>query len=352
MEKNVSTESSIRRSIQRKREEINLAEFSLTKISYLAPGQTFPPIVQPAISGVNLASWAGNNKEYLKKELAGHGAILFRDFAIDSPDKFEGFARAVSADGELFDEYGDLPRDTPGAKVYHSTPYPADKSILFHNESSHTHRWPMKQFFYCVKAAEVGGATPILDCRKTYQTLDPAIIKRMTEKKLMYVRNFIKGLDVSWQQFFQTTSKERVEEYCRAADIDFQWKGEDHLTTRQVCPAVARHPFTGEMLFFNQIQLHHISCLDPEMRASMLSMFREEDLPRNVYYGDGTPIEDSVVAEISALYEQQAVRFQWQSGDVIMLDNMMVAHARDPFEGSRKILVAMAEVLTQKDLPA
>jgi hypothetical protein len=81
----------------------------------------------------------------------------------------------------------------------------------------------------------------------------------------------------------------------------------------------------------------------------MLSMFREEDLPRNVYYGDGTPIEDSVVAEISEVYNQLAVRFQWQAGDVILLDNMLTSHARDPFEGARKILVAMAEIAYQKD---
>jgi alpha-ketoglutarate-dependent taurine dioxygenase len=211
------------------------------------------------------------------------------------------------------------------------------------------HRWPMKIFFYCVKPAEKQGTTPILDCRKTYQTIDHAIIKLMTEKKLMYVRNFIKGLDVSWQQFFLTTDKQRVEDYCRKASIDFEWKGEDYLTTRQVCQAVTKHPHTGEMLFFNQIQLHHISCLDPDVRASMLSMFREEDLPRNVYYGDGTRIEDSIVTEISEMYEQQAVRFQWQSGDVILLDNMMVAHARDPFEGTRKILVAMAEIVSAQD---
>ena len=62
------------------------------------------------------------------------------------------------------------------------------------------------------------------------------------------------------------------------------------------------------------------------------------------------PIEDSIVAEISAVYEQLAVRFQWQAGDVIMLDNMMTAHARDPFEGTRKNLVAMAEVVYQKDI--
>jgi alpha-ketoglutarate-dependent taurine dioxygenase len=321
----------------------------LTTSSYLSPGQLLPLVIQPSIAGVNLASWAGNNKEYLRRELAKHGAILFRNFTVDSPAKFEAFACAVSADGELFDEYGDLPRENPGAKVYGSTPYPADMPILFHNESSHTHRWPMKIFFYCVKAAEKQGATPILDCRKTYQTIDPAIIQRMTEKKLMYVRNFIPGLDVSWQQFFQTTDKKRVEDYCRRSSIDYEWKSEDHLTTRQLCQAVAKHPHTGEMLFFNQIQLHHISCLEPGARASMLSMFREEDLPRNVYYGDGTRIEDSVVADISEIYNQQAIRFQWQPGDIILLDNMMVAHARDPFEGTRKILVAMAEVVSQKD---
>jgi alpha-ketoglutarate-dependent taurine dioxygenase len=208
----------------------------------------------------------------------------------------------------------------------------------------------MKQIFYCVKVAEKGGATPILDCRKTYQTIDAAIIKQMTEKRLMYVRNFIEGLDVSWQQFFQTSKKESVEAYCRKANIDFEWKSENRLTTRQLCPAVVKHPQTGEMLFFNQIQLHHISCLDPDVKASMLSMFREEDLPRNVYYGDGTPIEDSVVAEISEIYNQLAVRFQWQAGDVILLDNMITAHARDPFEGTRKILVAMAEMVFQRDI--
>jgi hypothetical protein len=79
-------------------------------------------------------------------------------------------------------------------------------------------------------------------------------------------------------------------------------------------------------------------------------MFPEEDLPRNVYYGDGTRIEDAVVAEISEIYEQQAVRFQWQPGDVIVVDNMLVAHARDPFEGTRKVLVAMAEVILQRSL--
>jgi alpha-ketoglutarate-dependent taurine dioxygenase len=350
MEKRPGFKASIRQSIQEKREEINLDSVRITMSSYLHPGQILPLVIQPAMNGVNLARWATSNRGYLQEELLKHGAILFRNFTLDTPSKFEEFACSVARDEELFDEYGDLPRENPGAKVYGSTPYPSDKSILFHNESSHTHRWPMKIFFYCVKAAEEGGATPILDCRKTYQTIDAAIVKRMTEKRLMYVRNFIEGLDVSWQQFFQTSSKESVEAYCRKAHIDFEWKSANRLTTRQVCQAVAKHPQTCEMLFFNQIQLHHVSCLDPNVKESMLSMFREEDLPRNVYYGDGTPIEDAVVAEISEIYNQLAVRFKWQARDVILLDNMMTAHARDPFDGTRKILVAMADVVHQKDV--
>jgi len=350
MERKASLKATIRKGLQERRDEINLAELSLTKESYLQAGSTIPLVIQPTMDGVNLASWAANNQDYIRNELAKHGAILFRNFGTDTPVKFESFARSVAVNGDLYEEYGDLPRDDPGLKVYHSTPYPKDKPILFHNESSHMHRWPMKIFFYSVKVAEQGGATPILDCRRTYQTIDPAIIKQMEQKKLLYVRNFIDGLDVSWQQFFQTSDKKRVEDYCHQASIDFEWKGENQLTTRQLCRAVVKHPHTGDTLFFNQIQLHHVSCLDPDVRASMLAMFREEDLPRNVYYGDGTRIEDSIVQEISALYEQQAIRFQWLPGDVILLDNMRIAHARDTFEGTRKVLVAMAEIVFQKDI--
>jgi alpha-ketoglutarate-dependent taurine dioxygenase len=348
VEKRANLKTGLKSSIRARREELDLSNISLVKSSYLQPDSTLPLVVQPSIKGVNLAQWAGNNQEFLRTELAKHGGILFRDFQIDSPAKFEAFAKAVS--DELFDEYGDLPREDVGQKVYSSTPYPANKSILFHNESSHMHRWPMKIWFYCVKAAEKGGATPILDCRRIYQSLDAGLIERFTDKKLLYVRNFIDGLDVSWQQFFQTSKKEAVEAYCRKAGIEFEWKSASHLTTRQLGRAVVKHPYTGEMLFFNQIQLHHVSCLDPEVREAMISMFRQDELPRNVYYGDGSPIEDAVVQEISALYDEQAVRFQWQAGDVIMLDNMMVSHSRDPFEGPRKILVAMAEIVADNEV--
>jgi alpha-ketoglutarate-dependent taurine dioxygenase len=307
-------------------------------------------LIEPASGDVDLAEWAMNNRQLLEQHLLRHGAILFRGFGVQTVDEFEHTAEAICP--ELFGEYGDLPREELGGRVYGSTPYPADETILFHNESSHLHRWPMLIWFYCVKAAAQGGESPIVDSRQMYRSIDPSIREVFERKGLMYVRNFTSGLDVSWQEFFHTSDKSKVEQYCRAESIDFQWKAEDGLRTRQICPAVVRHPQTNEMVFFNQLQLHHISCLAPAVRESLLSMMKEEDLPRNVYYGDGSRIEDSVVKYLRELSQKMCVSFPWREQDILMLNNMLVAHSRNPFVGERKIVVAMGDIVSKEQILA
>jgi len=73
-------------------------------------------------------------------------------------------------------------------------------------------------------------------------------------------------------------------------------------------------------------------------------MFKEENWPRNCYYGDGSPIEDSVMNEILDVYRSLEVCFPWHAGDVILLDNILTAHARNSFEGERRMLVAMGDM--------
>ena len=327
---------------------VALPQGELIKTEYLHPNELFPLVAKPAVADVDLADWAKNNREFIEAKLLQHGGILFRGFIGPMVSAFEQFALSICS--ELFGEYGDLPREGVSGKVYGSTPYPADKAILFHSESSHLHRWPMKIWFFCVQPAQQGGETPIVDCRKIYQLLDPKLREKFAQKQIMYVRNYTDGLDVSWKDFFKTEDKSVVEEYCREAGMEFEWKAGNNLRTRKIRPAIAKHPKTKEMVFFNQLPLHHISCLDAATRASLLSVFGEENLPRNVYYGDGTPIEDSVMAEIQAVYAQAAVSFPWQAGDILMLDNMLAAHSRNPFIGSRKIVVAMGEMIPESEI--
>ena len=121
---------------------------------------------------------------------------------------------------------------------------------------------------------------------------------------------------------------------------DFEWHG-DRLRTAAIRPAVIRHPRTGEWSWFNQALHWHTACLSAEARTSLLSTFALDELPRSCRFGDGTPIPDDAMAEILRVYAELEVSLPWEHGDVMLLDNILTAHARNPFRGERKLLVAM-----------
>ena len=322
-----------------RRKAVDVAQLIETS---LIDDNRLPLVVRPSVDGVDLADWATSHRDEVDGWFDKHGAILFRGFGLSSVDDFERVASAIA--GDLFAEYGDLPPESASQKVYGVTPYPADKMILFHNESSHLPTWPLRQFFFCIIPSATGGTTPLLDSRAVYEALEPAIREQFETKGLMYVRNFSEGIDVPWEEFFHTTDRADVERICAESGMVCEWTGSGGLRIRQFSPAVVRHPRTGERLFFNQVQLHHVSCLDPETRDSLRQLFAEEDMPRNVYFGDGTPIPDETMAYIGNLYEDLCVDFPWESGDLVAVDNMLVQHARRPYTGERKLLVAMAQM--------
>ncbi|SJN54198.1 peptide synthase [Vibrio ruber DSM 16370] len=283
-----------------------------------------------------------NMHRIVADNLHRHGGILFRGFDILGETEFQEFARSFGFP-LLNYEFGSTPRTDLGEGVYTTTEYPAHQVIPLHNEQAYTLNWPMKIWFHCIQPAETEGETPIADSREVYRQIPTRIRERFEEKKLMYVRNYGNGLDLPWEKVFATSEPKQVEAFCRAHQIDFTWKGDGELRTRQVCQSVARHPVTQEMVWFNQAHLFHVSNLEAHIRETLLSIVEEEDLPRNVYYGDGSPIEDGILDEIRGVLDECMVKFPWQQGDVLMLDNMLVAHARSRFTGPRKVVVAMAE---------
>ena len=331
-----------------KRRSISLQGQELVKISFWDEQKCFPMVVEPAIEGLNLNAWARNNKDFLDSNLLKHGALLFRHFGAQPVEDFDQFIQTTS--GQLLDyTYRSTPRTRVSGKIYTSTEYPPEMSIPMHNENSYSRNWAMKLFFLSVIPAEQGGETPFADSRRMYEKIDPEIREKFIRKNVMYVRNYGDDIDLSWQNVFQTTSRAEVEHYCRKAGISFEWLGNDRLRTRQICQSVARHPKTGEMVWFNQANLFHISSLPPEVQQSLLSNFGEEFLPRNAYFGDGERIEDAVIEHINQVYEREWVAFFWREGDIVMLDNMLAAHGRKPFRGQRKIVVGMSEPFSNQN---
>jgi len=311
------------------------------RLGALAGPDALPLLIEPAGAGCDPREVFDAIDHCVRTHLDRLGAILFRGFDFSGDDALHAFV-ASFGDPLLDYEFGSTPRSALGKGVYTSTEYPAHQSIPLHNEQSYARRWPMRIWFQCRLPAAEGGETPIADSRAIHRLIDPRIRRRFSEKGLMYVRNSGNGLDVPWQQVFGTADRAAVEAYCRANGIACEWKKDGELRTRQVCQATAVHPRTGDEVWFNQAHLFHVSALDAALRETLLDLVEPDDLPRNVYYGDGSPIEEVVLDEIRAVLDSRTIVFPWQQDDVLMLDNMLVAHARAPFRGPRKVVVAMA----------
>lgn len=332
-----------------RRKTLRVSQKELVTAERLQPNLPLPLVIQPVVDGVDLVSWATNNREFIETHLLRHGGILFRNFALKSVAEFEQFM--VASVGEPI-AYLDraTPRSQVTGNIYTSTEYPAAHSIELHNESSYASTWPLKICFFCITPPWQGGETPIADARKVFTRIDPKIKERFIQQQVRYVRNFGGGLGIPWETAFQTKDRAVIEEYCRRAGIEFEWKEGNRLKTQQVRPAVARHPRTGEMIWFNQATAFHISTLEPMLREALLAELPEEEIPKNVYYGDGSRIEPAVLEELRESYRQETVTFSWQEGDLLMLDNMSVAHGRASFVGPRKIVVGMAEPFHWQDM--
>lgn len=300
---------------------------------------TLPLLLQPAVEGLRLVDWATTNREHIEQQLSRYGAILFRGFEVNTVAEFEQFMKSLA--GDLLDySYRSTPRTQVSGRIYTSTEYPAHQTIPLHNEMSYTRRWPMLLGFFCLVAAEHGGETPIADSRKVFEHIDSSIRDRFSRRGVRYVRHYGDALDLTWQNVFQTKDRREAEEFCREAGIEFEWKGDERLCTSEVCQATMAHPRTGEMVWFNQAHLFHVSSLESEIRDLLLSSSGGEP-PRNAFYGDGTPIDDADLEAIRAAYEKETVVFPWQKGDVLLLDNMLAAHGRKPYRGARQIVVGM-----------
>jgi alpha-ketoglutarate-dependent taurine dioxygenase len=314
----------------------------VTRAGLLAPDQQTPLVIQPLAPGLDLVAWAASHRGLIAQRLEQHGGILFRGFGVAEAATFERFIRAVSVGDLLEYTYRSSPRTRVHGNVYSSTEYPPDQIIPLHNENSYTTHWPLKIFFLAVQVAEQGGETPIADSRRVLKRIDRTVRDSLAARGVMYVRNYRAGIDLPWQTVFQTTDRSKVETFCRDNNIQCEWLDGGRLRTRQVCQAIASHPTTGEHVFFNQVHLFHVSSLPEAVRTALLA-FGEENLPRNTYYGDASPIEPDVLDEIRRAYQAEQVSFPWQAGDILMLDNMLVAHGRARFVGPRKVLVGMSE---------
>lgn len=309
------------------------------RIGRLAAGADAPVVVTPARPGVDLAGWAGENRPWMDAALHRAGALLFRGFGVDEADELGRFLRAGAGP-----PLACTCRATRRARIRGNLYLDGGQPAPFHAELSYARAWPLRVGFLAQAVAATGGETPLADARRVYQRVPAEIRDRFERLGVTYVRNHTPWMDLPWQDAFGAATRAEVDALCRAEGIRAEWVDDDHLRTRQTCQGVATHPVTGEKVWMNQAHLFHATAQDPEVVEMLVEQFGEESLPRNACYGDGSPIRADELRAVRDAYAAEAVVFAWEAGDVLLLDNMLTAHARAPFTGARRVVAGTAHL--------
>ncbi|MEU4243556.1 TauD/TfdA family dioxygenase [Actinoplanes sp. NPDC026619] len=302
-----------------------------------------PTEITSAMAGTgDLAGWlTGLGGDRLTEMLTDSRALVFRDFGV-APASIEPVLDQL-VPGRLPYVHGNSPRTRVQGNLYTSTEYPPQFTISMHNELNYARHWPARLAFYCETAAERGGATPLLDGELWLASLDDEV-RDAFAGGVRYVQNLHEGMGFgkSWQETFETDDRAEVERYLAGAGAEWEW-GSDGIRVSQHRPATMKHPVTGAEVWFNQADQWHPAGLGDQTATELYDILEPDEFPQYVTFADGTPIPDEFVAQIQERGLTHAVDVDWRAGDVVLIDNVAVAHGRRPFEGSRRVLVAMSD---------
>lgn len=320
-----------------------MSRFKNPLFDQLEPLAGHPVLLNLPPDPVKAIDWIAANKEDIEEALKDPGILVIRGLKVLGSKQFGQILTMAFGEDLMKYTYRSTPRTELRGNVYTTTEYHPHELIPQHNENAYSNNWPLRAGFLCMVPPPEGGETPLADSRVIYEKIPAAIRETFEQKRIMYVRNY-SDIDLPWSEVFQTEDPQEVETYCEANQIDYEWLEGNRLRTRQINDATAIHPLTQDTLWFNQAHLFHISSLDPKTRQDLINLSGEENLPRNTYYGDGSPIDEADLQVIRDIYETHKFSFRWQKNDLAFVDNMLFSHGRSPYSGPRKVLVGFARV--------
>lgn len=312
-----------------------------------------------------LLDWMTETKAWREEQLHRAGAILFRGFtAIRTAEDFAGVAQRMAP--EILDYAGGTtPRSAVTGKIVTSTDAPRHVVIGLHQEMSYLapsqefpDPTPDKVMFFCATAPGGGGQTPIADMRSVYTKLPRELVKRFESKGGLILHRKLPthkryGFEVTWTTAFGTSDQAEMEKIAHKNGWPMSWGKDGSLeVTHGPSPVVKNHPVTGEKIWFNQAHLLHKSVapwtspwLGPSalerLKARVMEPFIRDRFYYHSTFADGSEISEKDLDTIRRVIAEEMVLFDWKRGDVLLIDNKLVSHGRQPYSPPRTIYAAL-----------
>jgi|LakMenEpi03Aug12_release.lakeMendotaPanAssembly.Ray.scaffolds.fasta_scaffold22992_9 hypothetical protein len=328
---------------------------------YFVNEKKLPLIVSPRnneISQDDFKNWAKSHQQEFRSLIAEHGAIVLRGFPIDSPNEFGDTVKAVTGK-PLIDYKGEGSRTRICQGVYTSTEAPPQFKIPLHNELTCTINPIDYICFYCEIAPIPGTGQTNLGWTKdvTFEIMQRSHIWNLFENKnIKYISRHppqgsffakVNPTHRTWELVFETEDKDEVPKICEKKSYEFRWIG-DWVEIVRYVPAIRGpdehfdHPY-----WFNQFHLYHGN---PRIRGGLVNhlfcnllYFLPDTNQYDIELEDGTQIPTEIVYEIYDIMDMHTAQFNWEKGDVLLIDNHKALHGRAPCNCPRRILTTMIQ---------
>ncbi len=327
-----------------------------SKVSAWKGGEAIPPLFIVAREDAfpensAFVEWCRDHRAELDRLILDHGAILLRGFPMRSAMDFDAFTH-------VFPPYrhgyvgGMSPRKIIKGNVLESTRLPETFKISLHSEMAYMKSYPPRIAFFCKQAALAGGETIIGSMHEFMQRLPAELKEKLEEHDVHIVRNFgpagsTAGMDVidhpdkiAWNDAFYTDSRTEVERRCAELGMTPIWNEDGSLTLQDSTKTFTVHPQTGERFYRNN--LHTNASFDrPGFSEIAAAVRARQKRPSGMYLDNGETLSAEEAATINRVYEEIELAWPWQNGDIMVLDNLQVAHGRNASSGPREIMVAL-----------
>ena len=297
-------------------------------------------IIRDKKDNKNLKTFLNMNWNRLQKKYKKKGLLLFRCFEVNDLKDFNQAIKSIHKKVVNYTE-GSTPRSKVKGKIYTSTEISSKRQIPLHNEMSYTSQYPKNLWFYAHKVSAKGGYTTVADSSKIYNQIPKKFKDKFEKKKVMYIRKYGVGFDLSWQKTFNTESKKKVEEYCKKRKIKFSWIEKNKLITWQVHRFSIYNKFMNKRVWFNQAHLFHNSNIDKKTKILLKKIFKKDFYSRDSKFGDGSDIPKDYFFQMNRILEKNSLNIKWKKNDILLINNLAISHGRRKYSGDRKVYVAM-----------
>jgi alpha-ketoglutarate-dependent taurine dioxygenase len=336
------------------------------------PGTVIPLALQPSHeenveitldAAVETIKGLQSRGKILTKLLAKHGTLLFRGLPIHNAEDFSRFSHAF---GYRPHEIIGIVVDRPMLALNVAPANEAPKEVLIysHNESPQVPHAPEYIFFYGHRTPEKGGESPISSSLELFQRAKeeiPEFVDELAEKGILsrvvykFEKQYAGGstlkqafgkdvVDSDSDEVKRQKMEAQIARYGRGKHTTWEWTDDGVILTHRL-PAIRTQPNTDLPTLFTALAAYWRNAQVNNATSAARNKVTQQ------LYGDGAAIPERYLEHLSKITDDIRVLHKWQRGDVLVYDNIIAQHGREPWQGEQGDRVIQASLYDGEKVP-